>query len=205
MIPVSCQGPVGALAVELKEAREDFVADLVWPAVAPTSFVKPDPMFAQPAQSDGSCIALRNRVCRNQSESPAIAKQLVSAAKKMGDQIGVAVSALVNALEPVDVVLGIRSEKRVLSGERWIADYRVESWIHAPEHFCELHLPVEWHDGRLSDPYPLGNRLEPSPGQHRSDRSLRDQFVLLPTLFALPVFILGNERRDRRIAGILPG
>src|SRR5262245_2870838 len=49
----------------------------------------------------------------------------------------------VDVLQPVEVALGIRVRQRVLPGEWWVSDYRVEPPVGLTEHLRELGLPVE--------------------------------------------------------------
>ena len=67
----------------------------------------------------------------------------------MGDEVGVAVRALMDVLEPVEVTVGVAAQQRVLTGERRVADDCIEARVVALEDLGELDAPVERGDRRI--------------------------------------------------------
>ncbi len=91
-------------------------------------------------------IALADGIGRDQPEGAAVAQQAERAAEEMRAQVGVAVCAGMERLEPIGIGGGVARGDRVLARERRVADDRVEAGVGAGEHVLELQLPVERRD-----------------------------------------------------------
>ena len=91
-------------------------------------------------------IALTNCVGRDQSQATARPQQREGSAEEMRHQIGVAVSTLMQRLQPVQIMRAVAVDQRVLPREWRIANDRVEAARAVHEHLGELDLPMEWLD-----------------------------------------------------------
>ncbi len=68
--------------------------------------------LADRPQAGGAGVALADRVGGEEAEAAAVAQQPVSAAKEMRDDVGIAVRARMQGLEPIEVVLGVDRDRR---------------------------------------------------------------------------------------------
>ena len=79
--------------------------------------------------------------------APPSRSEIEGATEEVGDEIGVAVAALVQRLQPVrDTPSRVASRERVLARERRVAHERIEPRVRPLEHLRELELPVERHE-----------------------------------------------------------
>jgi hypothetical protein len=71
------------------------------------------------------------------------AQQIERSPVEIGHQVRVPMGVWMDGLEPVEIVLGVTVDDRILSSERQVADYAVEVRICASEHLRELNLSVK--------------------------------------------------------------
>jgi hypothetical protein len=102
-------------------------------------------------------------------------------------------------LKPVEIMLGVYRDRRVLAGERRVADDRIEAWIDAIEDLRKFERPMERHDRRRVASQLLDCGSEPilPPGP----RLLDDRADAQPRLLLAGArFVSREKRRDHRVA-----
>ncbi len=130
-------------------------------------------------------------------EHTALPQQAKRAAEEMRHQIGIAMRALVERLQPREVVLHTAGDNRVLPGKRRIPHNGVEPAIVAREHLGELDLPVKRREAVLSRKQPSGRGFQQTPARrHAGDLALDIGAGLLARL----CFVRRKKCRDHRIA-----
>ena len=90
----------------------------------------------------------------DEPEHTALSQQTKGAAEEMRDQIGIAMRAFMDGLQPREVVLHAPSDDPVFARERRIADDGVEPTIVAREDLRELDLPMKRRDAVLARAQP---------------------------------------------------
>ena len=69
----------------------DYHCRLAWPLLATRRCEDRPAVLANPAQPSAPCVALADRVCGDQAESPSLPQQIERPPEEVGDEIGVAV------------------------------------------------------------------------------------------------------------------
>ena len=104
-------------------------------------------VLADPAKAGGAGVALGDGVGGDEAQGASIPHQVVGAPVEVGHEVRVAVTLVVQGLQPDGVAGDVAGRDGVLAGKWGVPDERIETGVLAVEDFGELDLPVERGEG----------------------------------------------------------